>query len=162
MADWSRIVNTTIANYIKGEEVNILRNRKLTAMLKEKGRLTFNWSGDYMDWKVRYRRAPMQGYADTETLTFPRRDRWKTAQLGWRGYALTDSMTKQEKLKNRGMQAIINIYDQIAKSLLDDMQEAFSDELYIDGGAAGNSKRIHGLESFFSGATSDAGNLVGL
>jgi hypothetical protein len=161
MADWSRVVNTTIANFIKGEEVNILRNRKLTAMLKSRGRITFNWAGEHMDWKVRYRRAPMQGYADTDTLTFPRRDRWKTATLPWRGYALTDSMTKGEKLKNRSVQAIINIYDQIAKSIMEDMEESFGDELYIDGNAAGNAKRIHGLESFL-GASAQSGNFVGL
>lgn len=161
MSDWSRIVNTTIANYIKGEEVNILRNRKLTAMLKSKGRITFNWGGEHMDWKVRYRRAPMQGYADTDTLSFPRRDRWKTASLTWRGYAITDSMTKGEKLKNKSVQAIINIYDQIAKSILEDMEESFGDELYINGSAAGNAKRIHGLESFL-GATQQSGNYVGL
>lgn len=162
MADWSRVVNTTIANYIKGEEVNILRNRKLTAMLKSRGRITFNWSGEHMDWKVRYKRAPMQGYADTDTLTFPRRDRWKTATLPWRGYALTDSMTKGERLKNRSVQAIINVYDQIARSMLEDMEEEFGDELYINGNAAGNQKRIHGLESLFASATSSAGNLVGV
>jgi hypothetical protein len=162
MADWSRIVNTTIANYIKGEEVNILRNRKITAMLKSRGRITMNWSGDHMDWKIRYRRAPMQGYADTDTLTFPRRDRWKTATLPWRGYAITDSMTKGEKLKNRSVQAIINIYDQIARSILEDMEEAFGDEFYIDGNAAGNQKRIHGIESMFSSVTQSAGNFVGL
>ena len=160
MADWSRVVNTTIANYIKGEEVNILRNRKLTAMLKSRGRITFNWAGEHMDWKVRYKRAPMQGYADTDTLTFPRRDRWKTASLPWRGYALTDSMTKGERLKNRSVQAIINVYDQIARSMLEDMEEAFGDELYIDGGAAGNQKRIHGIESFLSSTTQNVGNLI--
>lgn len=146
--DWSRVVNTTISNYIRGEEVNILRNRKLTAMLKSKGRITMNWAGDDMNWKVRYKRAPMTGYADTDTLTFQRRDRWKTARLGWRGYSATDAMTKQERLKNRGVQAIINVYSQIAQSLLDDMQEGFSDELYIDGNATGNSKKMHGIESF--------------
>src|ERR1700727_3292797 len=118
MADWSRGVNTTIANSIKGEEVNILRNRKLTAMLKSRGRITFNWAGEHVDWKIRYKRAPMQGYADTDTLTFPRRDRWKTATLPWRGYALTDSRTKGERLKNRSGQAIINVYGQIARSML--------------------------------------------
>ncbi len=158
--DWSRIVNTTITNYIKGEEVNILRNRKLTALLKSRGRITMNWSGLQMDWKVRYRRSPMQGYADTDTLTFARRDRWKTATLGWRGYAATDAMTKQERLKNRGVQAIINVYSQIAQSLMEDMEESFSDELYIDGNAAGNSKRIHGLESFLSGGTQSNGAFV--
>ena len=155
MADWSRIVNTTIKNFIKGEEVNILRNRKVLAMLKSKGRITFNWGGDTMVWRVRYRRAPMQGYADSETLTFPRRDRWKTAELPWRGYASTDSMTKGEKLKNKGVQAIINIYDEIAKSLMDDMNENFAEELYIDGNATGNGKRIHGAESWLgAGSTS--------
>src|SRR5262245_55911183 len=159
MADWSRIVNTTTANYIRAEEVNILRNRKLTALLKERGRITMNWGGDHMDFKVRYRRAPMQGYADTDTLTFPRRDRWKTATLPWRGYAITDSMTKGERLKNKSVQAIINVYDQIAKSLMEDVEEAFSQEFYIDGNASGNGKRIHGVESFMGGST-NAGNLV--
>ena len=159
--DWSRVVNTTISNYIKGEEVNILRNRKLTAMLKSRGRITMNWSGDDMNWKVRYRRAPMTGYADTDTLTFQRRDRWKTAKLGWRGYSATDAMTKQERLKNRGVQAIINVYSQIAQSLMEDMEESFSDEFYINGNATGNSKRMHGIESF-CGGTQQAANLVAL
>lgn len=147
-SDWSRVVNTTISNFIKGEEVNILRNRKLTALLKSKGRITTNWSGDDMVWRVRYRRAPMVGYADTDTLTFARRDRWKTARLGWRGYSATDGMTKGERLKNRNAQAIINVYSQIAQSLMEDMEESFGDELYIDGNAAGNGKKIHGVESF--------------
>ncbi len=152
--DWSRVVNTTISNYIKGEEVNILRNRKLTAMLKAKGRITMNWDGDDMNWKIRYRRSPMQGYADTDTMSFKRQDRWKTARLDWRGYNSTDQMTKVERLKNRGVSQIINVYEQIAKSLMEDMEESFSDEFYIDGNATGNSKRMHGIESFCgSGAT---------
>lgn len=153
MADWTRVVNTTIKNFIKGQEVNILRNRKLLAMLKSRGRITMNWGGDTMVWRIRYRRAPMQGYADAETLTFPRRDRWKTAELDWRGYASTDSMTKGEKLKNKGAQQIIDIYSSIATSLMEDMEENFADELYIDGNAAGNTKRIHGLESFLGAGT---------
>jgi hypothetical protein len=159
--DWSRIVNTTISNYIKGEEVNILRNRKLTAMLKSRGRITMNWTGTDMNWKVRYRRAPMTGYADTDTLTFQRRDRWKTATLGWRGYSATDAMTKGERLKNRGVQAIVNVYTQIAQSLMEDMEESFSDEFYINGNATGNGKRMHGIESFTAG-TQQAGNYVAL
>lgn len=160
MADWSRIVNTTIKEYIRDVEVNVLRNRKVTAMLKQKGRITFNHAGDGMDWKVQYKRAPMQGYADTDTLTFSRRDRWKTAQLDWRGYAITDSMTKQERLKNKSTEAIVKIYDQIAKNLMDDMEDQFGDEFYIDGSAAGNAKRIHGIESALSGGSASAGNFI--
>lgn len=44
-APWSRIVNSTIKNYIKERENNTLRNRKLSALLKKRGKITFNWSG---------------------------------------------------------------------------------------------------------------------
>jgi hypothetical protein len=152
--DWARIANTTIHEYIRDEEVNIIRNRKLLAMLKERGRITFNHSGDIMDWKVRYKRAPMQGYADTDTLTFSRRNRWQTAQLDWRGYSATDSMTKMERLKNKGQEAIIKIASQIVESLMEDLDDQFGDELYIDGSAAGNTKRVHGLETLFSSVAS--------
>jgi len=146
--DWSRIVNTTIHEYIREVEPAIMRNRKLLAMMKAKGRITFNHAGDLMDWKVKYKRAPMQGYADSDTLTFSRRDRWKTAQLEWRGYAATDSMTKLEKIKNKSTEAIVKVYSEIASNLMDDMDDHFGDELYIDGTLSGNSKRIHGIQSF--------------
>jgi hypothetical protein len=146
--EWSRIVNTTIHEYVREEEVNILRNRKLLAMLKERGRITFNHAGDLQDWKARYKRAPMQGFADSDTLTFSRRDRWKTAQLEWRGYAATDAMTKLERLKNKSTEAIVKVYSEIATSLMDDIDDQFGDEMYVDGNLSGNEKRIHGIESF--------------
>mgnify|MGYP001606044922 FL=1 len=148
MADWSRIVNTTIREYVRGETVNVLRNRKVTAMLKSKGRISLNHSGDGIDWKIRYKRAPLIGYADTDTLTFSRRDRWKTAFLDWRGYAIVDSMTKQEKLKNKSTEAIVKIYDSLTRNLMEDAEDQFGDEFYIDGYASGNSRRMHGIESF--------------
>jgi hypothetical protein len=160
--DWSRIVNTTIHEYVRGEEPNIMRNRKLLALLKDKGRITFNHAGDLMDWKVKYKRAPMQGYADADTLTFSRRDRWKTAQLEWRGYAATDAMTKLEKLKNKSTEAIIKIYSEIAPNLMDDLDDQFGDELYIDGNAAGNAKRIHGIESFMANSGAAAAGFIGV
>jgi len=148
--DWSRIVNTTIRKYIREEENNIMRNRKVPAMLQSKGRISFNNAGDDFDWKVKYKRSPLTGYADGDTLTFSRRDRWKTATLPYRGYSLTDSATKFETLKNRGTEAIIKFYDQIAKNLLDDAEDQFGDEFYIDGNGTGNTKRFHGLESFLA------------
>lgn len=156
MAEWSRIVNTTIHKFIREQEINILRNRKLLALLKSKGRISMNNSGDIMDWKVKYKRIPMVGYADMDTLTFSRKDRWKTAQLDWRGYAATDAMTKRERLINKNTEAIIKVYSEIATSLMEDMEDQFGDELYVDGNATGNSKRIHGLESFFGDTNVEA------
>ena len=104
----------------------------------------------------------MIGYADSDTLTFSRRDRWKTAQIDWRGYAITDSMTKQERLENKSVEAIVKLYDGIARNLMDDVEDQFCDEFYINGYGSGNARRIHGIESFLNGATAQAGNFVGV
>ena len=155
---WSRVVNTTIRNYIREEEVNILRNRRLTALLKKRGRITFNWSGIAMDWKVRYRRAPLIGFADGDTVTFARQDRNKTAVLDWRGYSASDAMTKGEFLQNRSTEAIIKIFDTRTRTLLDDVEDQFCEQFYLDGTTAANSKNMHGVESFLNYATQQAGN----
>ena len=146
---FSRILSSTISKYLRKEEVNILRKRKLLAALSKKGRLTYNDSGEQLEWYVRYKRAPLIQYADAEQLTFPRRDKRKKPTLGWRAYAATDSMTKMERLQNRGAEAIIKLYSNLTKELLEDIREHFCEELYIDGNAAANTKRIHGLNSFF-------------
>lgn len=155
MSDWSRVVNTTIKKYIRGEEINILRNRKLTAMMKAKGRISFNESGRLLDWKTRFRRGTMQGFAINDTLTFPQIDRHKTAELPWRGYATGEAMTKLERLQNKNMEAIVKVYDGLSRSMMEDMEENFSEEFYVDGNATGNGKRFHGIESFLgtSGVT---------
>lgn len=160
MAEWSRVANTTIADFVKGEENNILRNRKFYAMLKSKGRITFNHHGDEIVKRVRFKRAPMIGYADGDTLTFARRDRWKTCRLDWRGYSITDSMTKKEKLMNAGASQIINIFSELGKSLMEDMEDQFGEELYVDGNASGNGKRFHGAESFFGNSGAAAAGYI--
>jgi hypothetical protein len=156
-APWSRIVNSTIKNYIKERENNTLRNRKLSALLKKRGKITFNWSGVAMDWKIKYKRTRMSGFADGDTLDFSRKDRNRTATLDWRGYVSTDSMTKGEFLQNRNAQAIIKLYADIAKDLMDDMDDEFGEEFYVNGYDPNNAKRIHGIESFMQ-ATTNAGN----
>jgi hypothetical protein len=156
-AQWSRIVNSTTKNYIKEREINVLRNRKLTALLKKRGRITYNWSGTAMDWKVKYKRIRPTPYADGDTLEFSRKDRNKTATLDWRGYSNTDSMSKGEFLQNRGKEAIIKLYSGLAEDLMDDMEDFFGEELYLNGYSAGNQKRIHGIESFMA-ASKNAGN----
>lgn len=159
-APWSRLINTTIRDYIRDVEVNTLRNRKLTALLKKKGRISFNHSGIAADWKVKYKRYKNVPYADGDTMEFSRKDRYKTAVLDWRGYNSTDSMTKGEFLSNKSTEAIIKTYDEIARDLMEDMEEDFSEAFYVNGNDPANAKRMHGIESFMS-ATSVAGNGAG-
>lgn len=158
VAQWSRVANTTIKNYIREREVNILRNRKLPALVKKRGRITYNWSGTAMDWKVQFKRATMNPFADGDTLDFARRDRFKSAVLDWRGYSATDSITKGEFLMNRGKEAIIRVFSEMAELLSDDVEDQFAEEFYVDGTASGNEKKMHGIESFLGNSGAVAGN----
>lgn len=161
MAEWSRVVNTTTHEYLKGAEENVLRNRKLLALMKSKGRISFDHGGDMLDWKVEYKQHPLEGYSDGQALSFARSSLYKTAQLEWRGYVVKDSMTKKERLMNRSAAQIIDIYAETTKLLMKSIDSQFGGEFYIDGNASGNEDRMHGIESFMGQSGVSAGAPVG-
>jgi hypothetical protein len=141
---------------LKGYESNVMRNRKITALLKEKGRINYDKFGDLLDWKVQWKENPIQAMGMGQTMTFAPVDRFKTAQLEWRGYASTDALYKKEKLMNRSEAQIINLYSETTKLLLNDIKSQFQAEFYIDGNATGNDNRMHGIESFMSSSGASA------
>lgn len=155
MAEWVGIVNTTIHKFIRDYEKNVMRNRKILAKLQADGRVTYGWSGDLVEWRLQYRQHNLQGTADAETLTFARMDQFVKAQLEYRGYAMTDMVTKKERLMNTGTEAIINRYSEVAGLMMESIEASMGDEFYIDGNATGNEKRMHGIESFM-GTTGSA------
>jgi hypothetical protein len=155
MAEWMGIAQTTLKKFLRDVEDATMRNRKLLAKLKAGGAVEYNQSGESLQWRVKYRRSALQGMADGDVSTFARLNRHKKADLDWRGYASTDSVTKKERLMNAGREAIINRFATVAQELLEDIEENFGDELYIDGNASGNEKRLHGIESFM-GTTGSA------
>lgn len=159
---WVGVLNTTIPKYVRAVTQNTLRNRKFLAMAQSKGRVTFNWTGYWVDWPIQYAEAPIEGYADTQSITFPQRNYWKKAQLPWRGYVASDAMTYQQRLMNAGPEAIIDRYNSITKMLMQGMTQKLGDEIYVDGNASSNTKRFHGLESFFSTSGVSSRQPIGL
>ncbi len=157
MADWLKVANSTIAKYVREKVPATIRERKLLALLEQRGGIKLNQSGTLVDWKVAYKEPPIQGYAAGDTLTFAQKERYKTAQLDWRGYTATDSIDKVAVEKNKSTEAIIKLFDDMVPSLMSDMRNNFSQELWLDGNATGRSKCIHGFESWLSvsGAASD-------
>ena len=153
--------NVTINRYIREVTKAIMRKRVLLAMLQSKGRVTNNLSGKLVDWKVKYKRSPMSPFTDGDSIVFTRQEKHKTAQLPMRSYVVSQSMNKSDKLMNAGKEAIVKKYSDMVKEILDDIRDQFSEQLIqVDGNAAGNTDRIHGLESVFS-ATNNASALVG-
>jgi len=153
-----RIINTTTNEFIKGEVNQLFRTRRLWAMINSRGLISYGHGGDKLDWKVRFKQGSLQGFQYGDTLTFSPVDRWVTAQLEYRGYAMVDQLHKIEKLKNRTSAGIVKYYSDLSKIMMDEFKEKLPEELYIDGNATGNTKRFHGIESFFgvSGASASA------
>lgn len=147
MAEWGRTTATTIARYVQGEENNTMRDHPLLALLQERGRVEFNVSGSTVEKRVRYKQAPLVGYADGDTLTYTRRNRWVVASLDHRGYYVSDSYGKKEKLANRGKEQVVDLVGGMAERLMEDIRENFAMQLYVDGNATGNEKFLCGLET---------------
>jgi hypothetical protein len=157
VAEWTGLVAATITKHLLQREVNVLRKRVLLALMKKKGRITYNNSGKDVDWRVQFSRADIVPYADADTISFPRRNRYKVATLDWRGYQMAEAITKKERLMNSGKEAIIKLFSEKSEMMMSDFEERFCDELFIDGNSAANTRRIHGLESWF-GSTSGTGD----
>jgi hypothetical protein len=162
MAITAREIATTITQYVHDETVQVFRNRKLWSILNDRGRISFNNSGKNFQWQVRYRQNDLIGYSDGQTLTFPPQNLWVDASLEYRGYIMTDSIGKKEKLENKGDEALINVFQGMAKRMMEDAKDKLGQEFYVDGNLAANAARFHGIESFLSTSGPSAGNKVGI
>lgn len=145
---FQRIVNTTLINFFKQQIPNIMRNRRLTALIYENGRVEYNMSGRQIEQRIQYRESDMTGYAEMDVVDFARQDYWKICNLPMRGYSAADAVTKAERLQNKGEQAIIKLFGQAGEILLKSCKERFGREFYNDGNATGYTKKMHGIESF--------------
>tara|TARA_R110000803_G_scaffold205530_4_gene272284 strand:+ start:7438 stop:8544 length:1107 start_codon:yes stop_codon:yes gene_type:complete len=145
--EFSRVVHSTHAKFFRKEEQNVLRKRRLTALLQEKGRITYNEDGDELKWPTRYKRTGLTPIGDVVDLSFIRKLKDKNSVLPWVGYAVEDAQGKKERLMNRGKSAILKQSSLIMERLKDDMKDGFALELYKDASTAGQEDRISGLET---------------
>lgn len=156
----ARIVHTTTANYLKKEENNIMRKRRMTAALQEAGRVVLNSEGDELVWPIKYKRAPLNKVGDVVNIQFQRRNRRKNAGLGWGGYEVDDSIGEMEKAINKGKAAIVKLISKIVPELKEDLEDGFGLEMYKDGALAANAGGLFGLESIFGHSTVSANNFT--
>jgi hypothetical protein len=147
---FARSSATTLAKHLREEEPAMLRNFALGALLDANGRVSMNNGGEGFDWPVQYRLHTVEGNTGQTVRNFVRKNLWKTANLEYRGYQVTDSMFYRELKSNTGEEAIVKVYDRFVERLTQSMKQALGTEYYIDGSAAGNENSWHGLESMFA------------
>ncbi len=100
--DWARTIGTTLVLHLKEEELATFRKYKVFALLEGSGRVAMNQGGRGFDWEVRYRNQPVTSNTGESARVFARHNLWQRANLPYRGYSVTDMVTKREMLENRG------------------------------------------------------------
>jgi hypothetical protein len=146
--DFARSIATTIVNYLREEEVASLRRYMVLAAIEQRGNVRMNMAGRGVEWEVSYRLHKPTGNNGETPRSFSRQNLWKNASLEYRGYQATDVLYRKELLENRGTSALINVAGKMASRLQTSIEQYLAQEVWIDGSAAGNELRYHGLESF--------------
>lgn len=149
MADeWIGIVESTTPRYMKMMSDETIRKRLLLAMAKKRGRIELNCSGTEMRWDLKFSIPAVSSYSDGGVLDFTNHNPVKQVGVDWRGYVATDTMSKKQRMMNKGNEAIINLFQEKTNNLRQTIEDNFAGELYRDGSATGREACIHGLETF--------------
>jgi hypothetical protein len=146
--DWARSIATTIVNHLREEEIASLRKYKVFAALEGSGNIRTNVSGRGFDWEIQYRNHTPSGNNGETPRTFSRQNLWKRLELEFRGAQVSDAIYKKEMLENRSAQALVNVAGKMSSRLITSMEQYLAREWIVDGYAAGNELRFHGIESF--------------
>ena len=156
MADeWIGIAQTTRHEYMKGASDQTLRSRLLLAMLKRRGRVEYNCSGDECRWQVEFSQPAVSSYGDGGVVDFSNHHAYQQLGVDWRGYIATDTMTQKQRQMNSGEEQLVSVYENKQNNLMKSIKDNFCGELYKDGSAAGRENNVHGVETFLGddGAT---------
>ena len=143
---WPRVVNTTMVKHLGEQEVAVLRSSRVGAMLESRGRVSVGGYG--IDWQVQYKNHVTNAVSGTQQPNFVAQNLWKTATLETRAYQTPDAMVKKEFLQNKGVEALVKVFERAIPRLIASTKQNFGGEYYVDGNASGNESRLHGFDSF--------------
>jgi len=146
----ARVDVSTLSNYLKSMTEPLYKKDVFLGGLKAHGRLSFNHGGKDINWPVKFRRRTIVeagGY--NEQVAFPQTNVHKRASIPWRRFRLGESVSKFEKLANRGAARQFDALGGLIDDCMDDFITDFREKVFDDGNATG-AKTLHGFESMFS------------
>jgi hypothetical protein len=148
-----------INTFIDKKVQPIIQKHKFLGVLKKKGKVVYDCHSQEMEWIVNYRDRDITWQEPRDVQEAPQVNRYKKATLPWRSFYIGESMTKFDQLANRGPEARAKILDDAIDSMLRSMSLGLGEACFIDGNAAGNEKKLHGIESCL-GAGAEVANGV--
>ena len=146
----TRVSIDTLESFLAHKTEPIYTKDVFMGGLKAHGRITYGEVGVEMNWPVRYKRRDVEASDGYDAgIDTPRTVTRRRAKLPWRRFRLGESVTKFERLANRGKARLHDIVGGLTTECIDDFLVSFRKRLFDDGNATG-SKSLHGLESIFS------------
>src|SRR5262245_46499465 len=104
--EWIGVIHTTKPQYMKGASDLTMRKRLRLAMLRKRGRFTYNNAGDEVKWQVEFSQPPVSQHGDGSMIDFPNHDNYRQLVVDWRGYICPGAMTMKQQLINKGDNAL--------------------------------------------------------
>jgi hypothetical protein len=158
--EWSEVVATATADYLKGATNLTLRERIVFAMLQRRNRVKFRQSGTELRWQAKYGLPEVSVYTGG-AIDYQPSEKHKQVWVDWRGYLVPDTMDEKEFLMNRGNSTqLINRYKSMMPDMEASLMDKFDQELFVNG--ATSTDRFGGLETFcaYGGTPNVADKLV--
>jgi hypothetical protein len=154
------VINATRPKYMKGASDLTLRRRFFLASLKQKGRITYNNSGDEFKRQLEFSQPQVSIHGDGSMVDFANHDAFRQITLPWGGYFASDSISMKQREMNKGAEALINLFQTKQSRLMKSLQNNFAGELYKDGSSSGRDNAIQGVETFCTTGTTVAADRV--
>ncbi len=148
LVKFDRLATTTLADHIRVLEQEHLRNYAFPAQLQASGRVLKGLGGRGFDWVIQYKRHDLRASTGANVREWKPQNLYIKAQLPYRGYEATDSISRGEVLANRDSQAqIVNLMDGFLDRLTQSMEQNLARQYFNDGDT--NTDYWHGFETFF-------------
>lgn len=157
----AQVVNTTRPDYMKGFSDMTTRKRLRLAMLKNRGRIKNNCSGEDCRWQIKFSKPATRGYSDGQAIDYANHSAFKRVRIDWRGLYNTDSLSLMQHMINTGDNQLINLFQDKVNNVMGGLDDDFPGEMFKDGEASDRLDRPHGLETFLADdGTTGAADLI--
>ncbi|MHC4431727.1 MAG: hypothetical protein ACYTBS_07800 [Planctomycetota bacterium] len=149
MADtWIGTINTNRPKFVAGYSDMTVRRRLRLSMLKRRGRVMKNQSGQHCEWRLKYSKPRSQGYADGSSVDYENHIAHKVLKLDWRAIVNTDMLTLMQHSVNTGDNMLIRSFQDKANNIMEGLDQDLHGDMFLSGEATGRTAFPHGLETF--------------
>jgi hypothetical protein len=145
----ARKMQTTLPMILPEVQEACTRRYQMLALLMSRGLVKFNDYGAGINWKVKYRNHRLQGSNGENPRNYSQINQYQTAYLDWRGYEVTDVISKGEVRKNKGPAALIRVFDEFESNLRKSIENEMGPQFYNDGYDESHPDYWHGLMSLY-------------